>query len=524
MILFQIIYKMILLVLALNCFTDTVVVYSAQTEELTLSAVQDKSISIIDKLSCQIFVNQNVKVQIQIGGIIFDSNFYIYKEEHIDLTLTKISGDLATINQFSVAFFKLESKNDNIMQDGTIIRFSINFFDRRNCFKNISLFYNTVTSDITIQRFPQVLCSFDKDGDITSNVQINLGTQLDQIFEEKLVDTYVEWFQTNNTCKNKQCAKYIIELVEILFPLGYYNVNIQQTFKKTTNAFKPDGTTVEQETEFTMNLVLRQLITQFTTEILISTISNVLIRPLYQSIEIEQTLTTEKPNVDKKHDSVSVDICIATENSNSSQRQCFTIFQDQFQALEKLVYRCDEQIETTIQECTDNLLEISKYTDSQVGLIYYDTFLDDVPVESFKYYSQVPRNKYSPVVLLCMQTHACIDIKIRDGFILTEDSIELILEWETSGQIQRLINVFKFPNEQQLYCFIATPQQLRNLTEEHPSELKLTIGGQSLFVNKILNFLQPRIFINGIITMFILASLLVTMIIFLMHFNIVHQK
>ncbi|KAH0576096.1 hypothetical protein SS50377_21640 [Spironucleus salmonicida] len=110
---------MLLFILALNCFTDTVVVYSAQTEELTLSALQDKSISIIDKLSCQIFVNQNVKVQIQIGGIIFDSKFYIYKEEHIDLTLTKISGDLATINQFSVAFFKLCKIQISVEAKGT---------------------------------------------------------------------------------------------------------------------------------------------------------------------------------------------------------------------------------------------------------------------------------------------------------------------------------------------------------------------------------------------------------------------
>ncbi|KAH0576190.1 hypothetical protein SS50377_21751 [Spironucleus salmonicida] len=515
---------MILLVLALNCFTDTVVVYSAQTEELTLSAVQDKSISIIDKLSCQIFVNQNVKVQIQIGGIIFDSNFYIYKEEHIDLTLTKISGDLATINQFSVAFFKLESKNDNIMQDGTIIRFSINFFDRRNCFKNISLFYNTVTSDITIQRFPQVLCSFDKDGDITSNVQINLGTQLDQIFEEKLVDTYVEWFQTNNTCKNKQCAKYIIELVEILFPLGYYNVNIQQTFKKTTNAFKPDGTTVEQETEFTMNLVLRQLITQFTTEILINSISEIIVKPLYKSIELQQILTGLPSNIDPNQNTILLDICIASDNTNSSISYCFTIRQGEFNAVETLIYRCDDEYNISFQQCTNNLLEVSNFNDSQIAIVYYDTFKDNDSLESFKYYSQVVRNTFSKVVLKCVIRQACVEVKIREDFIVSQDTTELILEWVVSGQTQRLTNAFKFPNNESIYCFSASPVQLRSLINPISTDFKLFIGHQSLFVNTVEDFLRPDTFIYGIIAGLLLVLLLGTILVLIMNLSIKHQQ
>ncbi|KAH0576056.1 hypothetical protein SS50377_21598 [Spironucleus salmonicida] len=511
-------------ILALNCFTDTILIYSQQTEELEFIAKQALSISQVDKDSCNIFINQNVIVHIQIGSIMFSSEYYNYDEKQINLTLRRISGDLKTIKQFSVAFFRIETLNDNIYQDSTVIRFNIKFFDRRNCFKNVSLLYDIKNSQVTVQRFSQQLCNFDVQGDIQSSVYVQTDDKYKLVLQEKLAEKYNEWFSTNTTCTDTTCAKFIPELIQILFPLGYYQILIPQTMKKETQAYKPDGTLVKQDTDFKINLILKQTISQFTVDKLITTIDNITLHPLYKSIEVDQKINMIASNIDPVYDSIIVDICIAASNSNSSRYQCFSYKQSQFQPVETIIYRCDQQDDTSFDLCTEKLLQISEFTNDAIGLVYYDTYKDGKLKESFKYYANVVRNNFQPIILTCMLQKVCIAVKLRKGTIMTHSIKEFILEWVSQNEKQRLINVFNFPNENEQYCFAASSSQLSSLTDINSTEFRLSIGDQSLFINKIEDLLQPDVFVHGIIATLILAVIIGCILVILMLFNNKIQK
>ncbi|KAH0576232.1 hypothetical protein SS50377_21793 [Spironucleus salmonicida] len=495
-------------ILALNCFTNTSVIYRQQTQELEISGLFNQALSLVDKQSCDVFIGESIKVYIQIGDLVFQSDYQMYNPTQLVSSLSKTVGDLTKINQFSVASFTISTKENNIQQAGISIHFSTRIFDRTNCFKNVNMLYNASTNEVILQKVPQILCDFQTDGAVESTVFVRIETQYEAILTVSLANNYVDWFLTNTTCDTPSCTSYIQEFQSLLVPLGYYNVKIPQKFTKKTQAYAPQGSLVEQDTEFTINLVLRQPITQFMSQEQIPTISDPIIRPLYKSIELKQTITPSPSELYEDYDEFLIKICVAASNSNSSDSYCFAHSDPKFHSYETFTFRCDQQKFYTYEECIRRLLVISNYPDTQIGIVFYDMYKNDVMMESFKYYSTVMRNSFSHVVLTCTSTYACIQFTIRESFIIQQRIDEFILQWTTSAGTHRLSNVFKYPNAEGQYCFPSNISSLNELTDKNTTEFIIYIGNQYLFINSVDDLICPEIFTYGIITMFVLFILI----------------
>ncbi|KAH0576212.1 hypothetical protein SS50377_21773 [Spironucleus salmonicida] len=499
---------MVIFVLTLNCFTNTSVIYIFQTQQLQIGGIFNSGLSSVDKQACDVFTNETIKVQVQIGDIIFQSGYQMYNPKELSLFLGKISGNLLKINQFSVALFTITSKNDNIYQSGTSMNFITRVFDRQNCFKNINLYYNTATDQIILQRIPQITCNFKADGEVESTVFVKVDSKLTILLTDKLGSQYTDWFSRNTSCSSSFCAQHIEDFLFIIFPFGFYNVNIPQKFTKQTNAYSSDGTIVQQDTDFNLNLTIRQVIAEFTSEELIPEIISNRIRPLYQTIEIYQNIRPGLKEIYTEFSEFLINICIGSSNSNSSESYCFAYLSDTFITNESITYRCDQQTETSYEECVDNLFAISKFTDSQIGIVYYDMYRDDDTMESFKYYSSVIQNRYTPILLSYTDQYICAQFQTREGFIVQQETMEFVLQWTTLDSSQILTNVFKFPNDQGYYCFTASFQELRSIMQVNKMDFILQISDQILYINEVQDLTRPIAFVHGILTMIILAIVL----------------